>query len=234
MDKLKAKCSRLKKCFNPTDIYSSQRPVLLTLFCKGLFPFKIAGNASNRTLRISKSGYALAAYHIVFFLVAFVVTLCRHESFALFFFPTDVTRLGGYLQFFTSIIAMATIYGSCIYSSKKLQILLANIFNIDKRFKLLNVEINHAVGFKLNIYCVIVFLIVNLSFTFLSYVLLASADEDKVPGFAVWTSYFVPPFIISLLVMHFFCIMFQMKYRFVHLNQVSNNGFSILITLRKG
>lgn len=220
MDKLRTMCKRLKKWLNPTDIYSSQRLVSMTLSFEGLFPFKIVENASNRNLRVSKFGYALTAFHILFFLTSFILTMWRRESFVLFFFATEITRLGGHIQFVTSIMSMAIIYGSCIYSSKKIQIAMENIFKIDEKFKLLDVEVDHHVGFKLNVYCVVGFMIVNFAFSFLSFILLATAEEDKVPGFAVWTSYFVPPFIISLTVIHFFCSVFQIKQRFVHVTQV--------------
>lgn len=220
MDKLRTMCKRLKNWLNPTDIYSSQRLVSLTLSFEGLFPFKIVGNASNRLLRISKFGYALAAFHMLFFLTTFILTIWRRESFVLFFFATEITRLGGHIQFVTSFVAMAIIYGSCIYSSKKIKITIDNIFKIDEKFKLLDVEINHDVGFKMNVYCVIGFMVVNLAFSFLSFVLLATAEKDKVPGFAVWTSFFVPPFIVSLIVIHFFCIACQIRQRFVYVNQV--------------
>lgn len=222
MGKLRNKCSELKSFLKPTDIYSSQRLVLIALILEGLFPFKIVGNTNNRELRVSKFGYALATIHILFFLTSFILTIWRYESFVLFFFATEITQYGGYLQIFTSIIAMITIYGSCIFSSNKIRIVMDKIFNIDGKMNLLEVEINHVIGFKMNVYCVIGFITINFTFSFLSFVLLATAGKDKVPGFAVWTSFFMPTFIASLIVIHFFCIIFQIRQRFACINQVIN------------
>lgn len=223
MEKLRKKFRQLKAFLNPTDIYSSQRLVLLVLIFLGLFPFKIVGNGNKRLLRRSKIGYGLALFHVLSYLSSFILTIWRHESFVLFFFPTEITQFGGHLQFFTSIKVMIAIYASCLYSSNKIRIAMDKIHNIDRKFKLLDMDINHGVGFKLNIYCVSGFLAVNYAFSFLSFVLLATADE--VPGFAVWTTYFVPPFIVTVIVFHFRCIGFQIRQRFIRVNQVSNKSF---------
>lgn len=222
MEKLRSKCNRLIEWFNPTDIYTSQRPISLALSFKGLFPFKIVENADDRTLRISKFGYALAAFHISAFMISFIISIWRHNSFVIFFFPTEISRFGGQLQFLTSIVVMVSIYGSCTYSAKKIRIVMDNILKIDEKLKLLGLGIDHNVGFKLNVYFVIGFLAVNFTFTFLSFVLIATAeDDDNMPGFAVWTSYFVPPFVVSLVVIYFLSIVYQIRQRFVHANQVS-------------
>ncbi len=219
----------MKKWLNPTDIYSSQRLVSMTLSFDGLFPFKIvAGETNGRTLKFSKFGLALAAFHILFFASSFTLTMWRQESFVVFFFPTEITRLGGYLQFGTSIVAMATIYGSCIYWSKKIQITLDNIARIDAKLKRLHVAIDYVVGFKLNVYCVIGFLVINFAFSTLSFILLATAEEGEMPGFAVWSSYFMPTFIVSIVVIHFFCTIWEIKQRFVYVNQVSASYFHLL------
>ncbi|XP_037033694.1 putative gustatory receptor 28b isoform X2 [Bradysia coprophila] len=223
MEKLKAKCKQLKKWAYPTDIYSSQRPLAMTLILEGLFPFKIVDSESKRALRFSKIGYVVAAFHIVFFTTCFILTIYRQESFVVFFFPTDLTRVGGYLQFITSIVAMAAIFGSCLYSAKKIQMTMDNIVRIDEKFRLLAVKVDYMIGFKLNVGCVISFLIVNFAFTFLSFILLATAEKDTVPGFAVWTSYFVPPFIISIVIIHFVCIAFQIKQRLSYANGILRN-----------
>lgn len=225
MEKLRKKCEQLKTFLNPTDIYSSQRLVLIFLIFEGLFPFKIVGSPNNRVLRVSKIGYAVAVFHVIFYLTSFTITIWRYESFVLFFFPTEITRFGGHLQFFTSSKLMIVVYASCMYSANKIRVTMDNIHNIDGKLKLLDVEINHGVGFKMNIYSVIGLIIVNFTFSLMSFILLATADE--VPGFAVWTSYFVPPLIVSIIVIHFFCIGFQIKQRFIGVNQVSKQIFIV-------
>lgn len=199
----------------------------MTLIFEGLFPLKIVktDDDNGRTLRISKIGYAVAAFHVAFFSTCFILTIYRQQSFVVFFFPTDVTRLGGYLQFITSIVAMATIFGSCLYSANKIQMTMDNIVRIDEKLKMLDVKVNYMTGFKLNVGCVISFLMVNVFFTFLSFILLATAEKDAVPGFAVWTSYFMPAFIISIVIMHFVCIAYQIKQRWSHANEVSDSSW---------
>lgn len=223
MEWLRAKCRRLKKWFNPTDIYSSQRVVSIMLSIEGLFPFKVVGNATRRTLIFSKIGYMFAAVHVLLFVVCFIITIWSQQSFVQFFFPTEITRLGGYFQFSLSSITMAVIYGSCIFAAKKIKSTFDNIDTVDDKLKLLYVTIDYAVGFKLNVACVICFLIVNIVYSISSYTLLATADN--MPGFAIWTSNFVPPFVISLVIIHFYCVVFQITKRIFYVNQVREFHF---------
>lgn len=213
MEKLK---KIFKNAFNPKDIYSSHRPMIHTYILDGLFPFKL--NKDKTQLVSSKMGISLTIIHLIFYFTCFLLTICDNQSFVVYFFQTEISVFGGYLQFATSCVAVVLLFSIAIIRRHKIRLVLKSLHAVDKRFKDLYEEIDHKAVFYLILIAMIVLYLLNLTFVLLSLLLLGT--KNKYPDFVVWWSFFFPYLILTLVVVKFVTVMSQIVQRFRALTKV--------------
>lgn len=211
------KLKEIFKCtFNPKDIYSSHRPMLFVYWGQGLFPYKL--NKVKTELISSKLGFSLTIFHLILYFICFFVTVFNNQSFVVYFFQTEISVIGGYLQFVTSFGAIVSLYSTAIFRRQKMRLVLDSLYAVDRRFKDLHQEIDHKAVFHLILIAWNVLVILNISFILLSVLLLRT--KETFPDFVVWWSFFLPYLIVTLVVVKFVTVMGQILQRFRGLAEV--------------
>lgn len=213
MEKLKRK---LKNAFNPKDVYSTHRPMFWTYCFEGLFPFKL--NKDNTQLDFSIIGISTAFLQLTLYFASLILTVFNDQSFVVYFFQTEISVVGGYLQFLTSGASVVLLYSTAMIRRHKIRLVFESLYAIDKRFKDLCQEIDHkAMFYSIVLGCVLLYSL-NLTFVLLSLLLLGT--KDKYPDFLVWWSYFFPYLILTVVVVKYITVMAQISQRFRALSMV--------------
>lgn len=219
MEKLK---KIFKNAFNPKDVYSAHRPMLWTYCFEGLFPFKL--NRDKTELDFSKIGFSMTLLQLTLYFASFLLTVFDNQSFVVYFFQTEISVVGGYLQFITSCAAVVSFYSIAIIRRHKIRLVFQSLYDVDKRFKDLYQDIDHKAVFHLILIGWTVLYSVNLIFVLLSLLLLGT--KNKYPDFVVWWSFFFPYLILTLVGVKFITVMGQILQRFRALTKVRTQKFS--------
>lgn len=215
----------MKNSITPTDLYSSQRLIICLLHYTGFLPLKMSGNGCNRRLKVSVVGYVFSFIYITFIMASFVILSMHLKGFIDYFYDTDILRIGGILQFLNTFIAMIVLYGSSVCWPKRICTCMEIIIKIDRKLKMLGADINYWKGLYLSIYLLIGFLTLNIALSISGFILLTTtiAEESDVelPLWAIWTTYCLPQLAVTIIVIHFTSVTFEIKQRFVGMNRVS-------------
>lgn len=205
-----------KNVFNPKDVYSTHRPMFSTCCFEGLFPFKL--NKEKTQLVTSRMGFSFTSFQLIFYFTSFFLTVFTNESFVVYFFQTQISVIGGYLQFLTSCVAVVLFYSVAIIHRHKIRMVFHSLYTVDERFNDLYQPINHKAVFRLIVIGWTVLYSLNLSFVLMSFLLLGT--KNKYPDFVVWWSFFFPYLISTLVVVKFVTVMEQILQRFRALTKV--------------
>lgn len=117
MKKLKKWLTEAKAILNPKNVYGSQFPLIFSLCCSGLVPYKVV----DQNLKSTKKCYFIAGINQILFAYAFIVTIMSNTSFIECFFKTDISKVGNKLHFVVSIVSMVIIYVSCFSQRKQIK-----------------------------------------------------------------------------------------------------------------
>lgn len=208
MDKLKKCFKHAKSIFHPTNVYGSNFPLVFALRCSGLFPYKVV----KQKLQRSKLSYFVAGINIIFFAISFVLTITKNTSFIECFFKSDITKVGNKLHFAVSFVSMIIIYISCFFQRKHVVNVLDRVFKIDVKLKELLFEVDYCQGFRYNFVALIVLWTVYYTFTIGSISMVLASK--KTFYFHSWSSYFLPNFMLNLIIFMFVCVLKQIKNRY--------------------
>lgn len=206
----------LKNAFNPKDIYSSHRPMFFTYCFEGLFPFKL--NKDKTQLESSKIGFSLTILQLTLYFASLILTIFNNQSFVVYFFQTQISVVGGYIQYITSSASVVLLYSIAIIRRHKIRLVFQSLYAVDQRFKDLCQEINHKAVFHLILFGWVVLYSLNLTFVLLSLLLLGT--KETYPNFVVWWSFFFPYLILTMVVVKFICVLGQILQRFRALSKV--------------
>ncbi len=220
MEKLK---KIFRNTFNPKDIYSTHRPMLLTYCFEGLFPFHF--NKDKDQLEPSKIGFSFTVIKITLYFASFFQTVFKNQSFVVYFFQTEISVYGGYLQFAASCAAMVTLYSTAIFRRDKIRLVFESLYEVDKQFKILCQGIDHKAVLHLILISAIVLYSLNLTFVLMSLLLLSVGTDNEYPGFVVWWSFFHPYLVLALVVVKFTTVLAQILQRFRALNKVRRRHY---------
>lgn len=217
--------NELRNFLTPTDVYTSQRLMLCLLTSTGFLPLQISGNKYNRRLKVSVIGYIMSLIFIAFNTVSFVISIANGKSTIEFFYKTKVSRFGGLLQFFNTTVVIIMLYGSSLCFSNKIRRCMKNIVVIDRKLNLIGVEISHWKGFCFSIYLIIGFLTINfaVSLTFFFLVregVFKTDPNNNLPLWAIFITHYLPAVTVTLIVIYFACVAFEIKQRFKVMNMV--------------
>lgn len=217
MDKLRKKCfNKTKAIIQPKNVYGSAFPLIFSLCCSGLVPYKVI----RQNLESSKFCYFIAGINMVLFAFSFVVTIMNNTSFIECFFKTDISKVGNNINFAVSFLSMMIIYISCFVQRKQIKNVFDRLYEIDFQLKEFSFEVNHCRGFRYNCIALIVLWTVYYSFTIGSITMVLASK--KTFHLTSWTSYFLPNFMLNLIVFMFVCVLKQIKNRYDGCNQVRN------------
>ncbi|XP_037033696.1 putative gustatory receptor 28b isoform X4 [Bradysia coprophila] len=177
---------------------------------EGLFPFQF--NNDEAHLKTSKIGMSFTLIQLSLYFTSFFHTIFNDQSFVVYFFQTEISTFGGYLQFAVSCASMVTLYTISIVRRHKIRLVFENLYEVDKRFAELHQGINHKTVFRLILIGCTMLYSVNLIFVLLSLMLLSTRNEY--PNFLVWWSFFFPYLILTLVVVKFITVVGQLLQRF--------------------
>lgn len=204
----------LHKISHPINVYGTQFPLIFALCCSGLVPYKVV----KQKLKNSKFCYLVAGINLTLFAYSFVQTVVKNTSFIQSFFKSDTSKFGNTLYSFVSFVSMIIIYSSCFVHRKQMKNIFDHLFIIDLKLKKISFEISHRQGFRYNVFALIILWVVYYSFTIacISLVLVS----NKTVFLHSWTSYFLPNFMLCLVVFMFVCVLKQIQNRYNGCNQV--------------
>lgn len=216
---------QVKMFFKPTDIYTSQRLMLYVLNFAGFVPLRISGNENNRRLNISKIGFAFAIIFVVLNLACFGLTYVHSSLLVVVFHTSLLSDFGGSLEFVTMFVLMAVLYISSMSSRKKISACMNSIANIDRKLKLIGIEINYWKGFNYSLLMLTCFVTVHLAFTLIMKFFSNKKMVVLYPqlGLDIWATtvtHHMSVVAMSLINSHFACIAFELKKRFEAINRV--------------
>lgn len=213
MEKLK---KIYKNTVNPKDIYSSHRPMLYTYCFEGLFPLTL--NKAKNRLVASKFGISMTLIQMILYFTCFFLSILDDHSFVVYFFQTEISVIGGYLQFATSCCGVVLLYSIAIIRRHKIRLVFESLHAVDKRLKDLYQEIDHKAVFHLILIGCIVLYALNVIFVLLNVLLLAT--KESYPDFQVWWTFFFPYLVFTLVVVKFISVTRQILQRFRGLSEV--------------
>lgn len=204
--------------FNPTDIYTAQRPLLKLSLVSGIVPYKISNDGASR-LRISLFGFTILIIHLSLFGFCYVKTITVHESIVSYFFKTEISVLGDTLQLIIGLIGICTVFLYSLIQRRKFVLWFHLMAKIDEQLKEIGIETDYRSTLKF------IFLVLMVKFFFFNTYLIGSWVLFKIagisPNYACWVVFFMPHIFISIIVVLFICLVKQMKHRFLLLNKVS-------------
>lgn len=224
MDKLKLCWKKLKEFSNPKNIYGSIFPLIFTLCCCGLVPYKVVGEDLKRT----KWCYFIAGINQIMFAYVFVVTIVEDTTFIECFFKTDISKVGNKIHFFVSFASMAIIYTSCFYQRMKLKNVIERLHPIDLRLEKLAFEVEHRQGFRFICVALTVLWILYFLFTFGSLSMIFRYNKNFLMH--TWVSYFLPNFMVNLIIFMLVCVLKQIGMRYAGCNKVKLNENGWVLT----
>lgn len=214
MKKLKKWLAEAKAIFYPKCVYGSLFPLVFSLKWSGLLPYKVV----DQNFISSKTGYVVASINQLAFAYAFVLTIMKNTSFIECFFKTDISKVGNQLHFVVSIASMIIIYASCLLQKKQIKNIFDRLYRIDSKLNQLSFHLDYRRGFRYNFIALIFLWTFYYSFTLGSIALILSSNKK----FQVhsWVSYFLPNFMVNLIVFMFVCVLKQIRSRYGGCNQV--------------
>lgn len=222
MEKLK---NFFKNFFNPKDIYSTHLLMFWTCSFEGLFPLKL--NKDKTQLESSKIGFTFSFLQLFLYFVSFLLTVCYNQSFVVYFFQTDISVVGGYLQFLSSCVSMVLFYSVAIFRRHKIRMIFQSLYAVDKRFKDLYQAIDHKAVFNVILIGWTVLYSLNLTFVLMSLLLLGTKKDY--PNFVVWWSFFFPYLILTVVVVSFLSVVRQILQRFRAVTKVSQKTIKSIV-----
>lgn len=220
MEKLTNCWKKLKSILHPKNVYGSQYPLVNSLNCSGLVPYRVV---EQNILKRCKWCYFIASTNIIIFTYAFALTVKANTSFIECFFRNDLSKVGNNLHFVVSFLSMFTIYISCFYQRKKMKNVFDRLFQIDLKLKNLLTELSHRRGLRFNFIVLIVTWTVYYTFIVGSISMIVTTKKKFVVH--SWVSYFLPNFMVNFIIMMFVCVMKQIKTRYEGCNQVCDKNY---------
>lgn len=205
-----------KNFFNPKDIYSTHRPMMLTYSFEGMFPFQL--NKDKVELEFSKIGLFFTILQLTLYFASFFQTVFNNQSFVVYFFQTEISVVGGYLQFATSCAAIVSLYSIALIRRHKIRMVFQSLHEVDKRFRDLSQAINHKTVLHIILIGWMALYSLNLMFVLMSLFLLGT--KHKYPDFVVWWSFFFPYLVLALVAVKFITVASQILQRFRALCEV--------------
>uniref|UniRef100_A0A1A9WEQ2 Gustatory receptor n=1 Tax=Glossina brevipalpis TaxID=37001 RepID=A0A1A9WEQ2_9MUSC len=129
----------------PIDSYAAEQTLLWVTFLTGLTPIRISSPDHNgeRIIYISRIGYIISVFQVIFFLYSFIHSFLLDESIVGYFFKTEISQVGDVLQKFIGMSGMIILFGVSLYKSNDLIELYHVVAKIDNKFLDVGVEFNY-------------------------------------------------------------------------------------------
>ncbi|XP_037033695.1 putative gustatory receptor 28b isoform X3 [Bradysia coprophila] len=217
MNKLKSIPTKIRSILQPKNVYESHWPLIFSLCCGGLLPFKVA----EQSLKRSKWCYCVAVMNHIVFAYAFAQTLIQNTSFIECFFQTEISKVGNTLHFAVSFISMIIVYASCFCQRNKIKTVLDRQYALDSKLKVFLLEPNHSRGFRFGCVAITILWTLYVSFTF-GGILMVLHSNKKFKIYS-WVSYFLPNLMVNLVIFMFTCVLNQIKTRYDRMNEILRN-----------
>lgn len=212
--------------FNPTNIYATQRPIIMATYFMGIIPFTREKAKDYLAYKVTKLGLLNTIWHLMLFTVSLIFTIHQKDDFVSHFFKTGVSKLTSLTQLLIFYIAMIITYITCYVKRYKLIETVDLLGKVDNRFRRLGIQPVYKKSIKYILKC----FIVNFSI-FVVYLAVNSVLQvylNRTAAINTWISYFAPHLVLSIVAFIFLSILTQIKYRFVNLNMVRKYSFMYL------
>lgn len=214
----------LKGYFNPTDIYMMLRPLIFVCTFSGVASIRLSCKSQQKRLEVLALGLITTIMYISVFAICFIFTIYDKENFVRYIFRSDVSRIAGVIQLCISFFSMTINYTCSFVQRFKLIHIIEALAKIDERFMALGIRPDYKKSFNFIIGILVINVLSYVVYVFGSFGVIAAAehqtDQDKLPGFSVWISYFLPHFVVSIVVIIFASIIRQIRNRLAYINEV--------------
>lgn len=218
MDKLRKCWKKMgKDILNPKSVYGSHFPLIFSLCCSGLVPYKVVG----LNLKRSKWCYLIGGVNQILFAFAFVQTIMKNTSFIECFFQSDISKVGNSIHFVVSFVSMIIIYASCFCQRMKVKKVFDRLFQIDLKLKILSFQQNYRQRFRYN--CAALIVVWSVFYLLLIFGISMVYSSKKKFSLHSWVSYFLPNFMVNIIIFMFKCVLKQIRISFDGCNQVTIN-----------
>lgn len=223
----------LREMVNPVDIYSAQQPLLNLSLISGIAPIKLVGNKENRRLEVNFFGFVVLLIHLCLFGYCYIKTITIHDSIVSYFFKSEyqkISVLGDTLQLCIGLIGIVTVFFYSLIQRNKFILWFHSMAKIDQQMLEVGVETDYKSTLKFISLVILVKFIFFNTYLVGSYLLFTTANIY--PNYTCWISFFMPHFMISIILVLFVCLVKQMKHRFLLLNKVRKDLMFIIKTLQ--
>ncbi|XP_058816596.1 putative gustatory receptor 28b [Topomyia yanbarensis] len=207
-----------REFFNPKNFYAAQRPILRMTFFTGLTPFTVLREGSEVVLKCTTFGYLNSCIHIVIFCTCYVIALVNQESVTAYFFSTEISTLGDFLQIMIGLAALVMAFFYTIFRRNKLIQAFKSLARTDEHFKEIDVETNYKSTLLHNYLIVFIQIFVQASYWGISFTVTNLSNVR--PSAAAWISFLLPFTLTSMIISLFLCLVNQAKHRFYLLNKI--------------
>jgi len=210
---------KMKKFWNPTDIYTTYRPIFYITFLAGLTPVRVVDNeAGERKLVVANYGFIITFAHFILFGICYIYTIDKKDTIVGYFFQSGISLIGDTLQMFTTCFALIIIMVYCLMRRYILIECVHQLAKIDEDLHNIGIEINFKKMLNFIIITILIKVILYIVYLCGSYKLLSSAGLN--PGISIYVSFFLPHLMISLVVVLFMCLVQHIYKNFYSLNKV--------------
>lgn len=212
----------VKKIFNPTDVYLSQRILINSSLIYGLIPYRLINKQGGSRLQTSVFGFIAAIIYVLFFGCCFMSTILNQMNVMEFFLKSPISNFGGNLNLITSFLSITSVYMSSLYLRKKVKKIFAILNRIDGKLFELGVLVNHRNAMMFNIRSAFVAFITYgiFNLTSMTFVLQNSSDRSRAP---LLVTHYLPYLVITILMLTFLNFARLIRTRFEAANRVSSH-----------
>ncbi|XP_058447184.1 putative gustatory receptor 28b [Malaya genurostris] len=211
---------KFRKFFSPQNFYEAQGPILRITFLMGLTPFTVVREGSDVALRCTLFGYLNSCIHVVIFCTCYGITFMNHESVTAYFFNTEISILGDFLQIVIGLAALVLSFFYTIFRRNKLIHVFNSLTKTDEHLKEIGVEPNYNRTLFFNYMFIVTQVCVQVTYCGVSWTVASLSLSNARPSLTAWVSFFLPTIITSMLITLFLSLVYQAKHRFFLLNQI--------------
>lgn len=209
----------IKKLLYPSDLYESLRPLVFMLFVDGIPPYKLNSSANaNRSKRVIL-GRIIGSIYLAMFCVSYALTIGNLNIFTSFFMDYKLAQVVDTVLITSTLFAMFLVYLSAFVKKHHFCDIVKILVDVDTRLIKFGVNLNHRKSVLALMKFSAVTAVVYFFYVIGSYQLLSMFNHRAY--LYTWISYFMPHYILALILFKYLTITKIIRHRFATLNKVS-------------
>uniref|UniRef100_A0A1A9X0R1 Gustatory receptor n=1 Tax=Glossina brevipalpis TaxID=37001 RepID=A0A1A9X0R1_9MUSC len=212
--------NRWRRLLSAKGLYESLTPLFLLLYWHGLMVHSIkVNNDGIKELRYSLWSYLNVFFHLMIYIICYIMTVMNNcESVAGYFFQSQISRFGDFMQILSGFIGVTVIYLTAIIPKHYVQKCLQLIEQIDQYLLHVGVQIMYTKILRYSYVFMLTMIVIDSLYTTASFQILKSANEE--PSLYLHITFILQHTVVLTAIAMFSCFAKLIQARFTMLHKV--------------